>query len=388
MSADVSVPRAALGPAQFACERARPRARSRARPAGASAPTGLHHEIGRPGAHRGDDVVDAAVGGLHDHRERRSALAHSRQDGEAVEIGHDKIENHQSTRRPRTPNRRAAPRRRLSTVGPVAETRTIASSSRRCTGSSSTIRTTSRMTGPSAQRAVPIWCTLRRLALMGLNRAVAGRDATRAVDRRPCMHRLNMRPCFAARLPDFPQMMPPMAKPRPPASLDDPLRRTRRLPEWNLADLYAGVEAPSAQARPREGRCRVRAPSSRTSRAGSPSSPTGEAGAARRGGEALRGDRGPARPRLISYASLLYAGDTTDPARAKFYGDVQERITDASLHLLFFTLELNRIDDAHARKRDARSGARPLPAVDRGCAQGKALSARGPRRAAVPREVA
>src|SRR6185437_13608772 len=41
-----------------------------------------------------------------------------------------------------------------------------------------------------------------------------------------------------------------------------------------------------------------------------------------------------------------YAGNTTDPARAKFYGDVQERITNASIHLLFFTLELNRIDDA------------------------------------------
>ena len=50
--------------------------------------------------------------------------------------------------------------------------------------------------------------------------------------------------------------------------------------------------------------------------------------------------------RLISYAGLVYAGNTTDPARAKFYGDMQERITAASLHLLFFALELNRIDDA------------------------------------------
>ena len=48
----------------------------------------------------------------------------------------------------------------------------------------------------------------------------------------------------------------------------------------------------------------------------------------------------------MSYASLRYAGDTDDPAVAKFYGDMQERITAASLHLLFFTLELNRIDDA------------------------------------------
>ena len=44
--------------------------------------------------------------------------------------------------------------------------------------------------------------------------------------------------------------------------------------------------------------------------------------------------------------ALVYAGNTTDPIRAKFYGDVQERITAISLHLLFFTLELNRIDDA------------------------------------------
>ena len=44
--------------------------------------------------------------------------------------------------------------------------------------------------------------------------------------------------------------------------------------------------------------------------------------------------------------ACVYAGNTTDPVRAKFYGDMQERITAASLHLLFFTLELNRIDDA------------------------------------------
>ena len=50
--------------------------------------------------------------------------------------------------------------------------------------------------------------------------------------------------------------------------------------------------------------------------------------------------------RLGSYAGLVHAGNTVDPARTKFYGDVQERMTAASTHLLFFTLELNRIDDA------------------------------------------
>src|SRR3984893_14472705 len=49
--------------------------------------------------------------------------------------------------------------------------------------------------------------------------------------------------------------------------------------------------------------------------------------------------------RLGSYAVLIHEGDTVDPARTKFYGDMQERMTAASPHLLFFTLELNRIDD-------------------------------------------
>jgi oligoendopeptidase F len=31
--------------------------------------------------------------------------------------------------------------------------------------------------------------------------------------------------------------------------------------------------------------------------------------------------------RLMSYAGLVYSGDTTDPIRAKFYGDTQERLT-------------------------------------------------------------
>ena len=43
---------------------------------------------------------------------------------------------------------------------------------------------------------------------------------------------------------------------------------------------------------------------------------------------------------------LIHAGDSVDPAISKFYGDVSERLTAASVHLLFFALELNRIDDA------------------------------------------
>ncbi|HAO43390.1 MAG TPA: oligoendopeptidase F, partial [Afipia sp.] len=49
--------------------------------------------------------------------------------------------------------------------------------------------------------------------------------------------------------------------------------------------------------------------------------------------------------RLASYAGLAHAGNTVDAAISKFYGDVSERITAASTHLLFFALELNRVDD-------------------------------------------
>ena len=48
----------------------------------------------------------------------------------------------------------------------------------------------------------------------------------------------------------------------------------------------------------------------------------------------------------MSYAGLVHAEDTSDPARSKFYGDVAEKITAASAHVLFFALELNRIPDA------------------------------------------
>ncbi len=49
--------------------------------------------------------------------------------------------------------------------------------------------------------------------------------------------------------------------------------------------------------------------------------------------------------RVMSYAGLVYAGDTTDPDGAKFFGDTQDRLNGISTHLLFFSLELNRIDD-------------------------------------------
>jgi oligoendopeptidase F len=50
--------------------------------------------------------------------------------------------------------------------------------------------------------------------------------------------------------------------------------------------------------------------------------------------------------RLMSYAQLLFSGDSTDPAIGRFYQSMNERITAISTDLLFFTLELNRLDEA------------------------------------------
>jgi oligoendopeptidase F len=47
--------------------------------------------------------------------------------------------------------------------------------------------------------------------------------------------------------------------------------------------------------------------------------------------------------RALSYAQLLFAADSTDPACGKFYQTMSERGTSINTFLLFFTLEINRI---------------------------------------------
>ncbi|WGI20933.1 M3 family oligoendopeptidase [Amylibacter sp. IMCC11727] len=49
--------------------------------------------------------------------------------------------------------------------------------------------------------------------------------------------------------------------------------------------------------------------------------------------------------RIMSFAGLRYYQVTTDPDRAKFIADMQGQITDFSTPLVFFSLEMNRIDD-------------------------------------------
>src|SRR5947199_3278501 len=118
-----------------------------------------------------------------------------------------------------------------------------------------------------------------------------------------------------------------------------------KLPEWNLADLYSGIDAPEV-ARDLE-IMDADCVAFETDYKGKLATGT----ANEDGGKWLAGAVGRYEAiddlagRLGSYAGLVHAGDSVDPAISKFYGDVSERLTAASTHLLFFALELNRIDD-------------------------------------------
>ncbi|WP_371421094.1 M3 family oligoendopeptidase [Tardiphaga sp.] len=118
-----------------------------------------------------------------------------------------------------------------------------------------------------------------------------------------------------------------------------------KLPEWNLADLYTAIDAPeiTRDLDRIDTECAAFEADYKGKLAEETAKPGGGAwlaGAVKRY-EAIDDLAG----RLGSYAGLVHAGDSVDPAISKFYGDVSERITAASVHLLFFGLELNRIDD-------------------------------------------
>ena len=118
------------------------------------------------------------------------------------------------------------------------------------------------------------------------------------------------------------------------------------LPEWNLADLYPGMDSPE-YGRDLEKAARICAEFAARWRGKLSEIAAGpQAGAQLLEAVQDYEDIEDLLGRIMSYAGLIYSGDTTDAARAKFYGDAQEKITNASSDLLFFTLELNRIDDA------------------------------------------
>jgi oligoendopeptidase F len=113
------------------------------------------------------------------------------------------------------------------------------------------------------------------------------------------------------------------------------------LPEWDLADLYPGRDSPELR-RDLEALAadaasfRARYEEKLAALSGD------ELGAAVAEYERMQETAG----RIMSYADLLRAGNVADPVIAQFFQTMHERINAVATELLFFTLELNRLDDS------------------------------------------
>jgi oligoendopeptidase F len=130
------------------------------------------------------------------------------------------------------------------------------------------------------------------------------------------------------------------------------------LPSWKLEDLYPSatsqeylgdLEKAEAAAKAFEAKWKGKLADA--------AARTGDEGigAAVREYEALEDLMG----KIGSFAGLTYFSDTSNPANGKLYGDAQSKLTDMASHLLFFSLEMNRIDDAvidAALESDALAG--------------------------------
>jgi oligoendopeptidase F len=136
-----------------------------------------------------------------------------------------------------------------------------------------------------------------------------------------------------------------------PAELGD-------LPAWELGHLYASPTAPefvSDLKKAHDDSLAFEAKWKGKLEAAAGLSGDAGIGAAVKEFEALEDLLG----RIASFAGLTYFSNTTEPANGKLYGDIQSKLTDMGAHLLFFSLELNRIDDARI---DASLAADPLAA--------------------------
>ena len=113
------------------------------------------------------------------------------------------------------------------------------------------------------------------------------------------------------------------------------------LPEWDLTDLYPGRDSPQLS---RDlAALAADAAAFRDRYQGRLGELSGAAlGAAVAEYEKLQEVAG----RVTSYAELLRAGNVADPEIARFAQTMQEKINAISTELLFFTLEINRLEDA------------------------------------------
>ena len=118
------------------------------------------------------------------------------------------------------------------------------------------------------------------------------------------------------------------------------------LPRWDLSDLYVGTDSEALEADLQSAEAGARA------------------FAAQHGGRLAGHDAGRLAAaiaeyeridellgRASSYAGLLFAADSGDSRVARFYQSISERITQIGTDLVFFTLELNRIEEADLAER-------------------------------------
>ena len=119
-----------------------------------------------------------------------------------------------------------------------------------------------------------------------------------------------------------------------------------KLPEWNLADLYPGQDSPELK-RDLETSANDAAAFAKTYQGKLNGLSGKDLGQAIRDYEAIQDKLG----RIMSFASLLYSGDMIDAEIGSFYQNMQERVNDISTELLFFGLEINRIEDAALQEK-------------------------------------
>jgi oligoendopeptidase F len=112
------------------------------------------------------------------------------------------------------------------------------------------------------------------------------------------------------------------------------------LPEWDLSDLYTSTDAPelTRDLEWLENACASFAADYEGKLAGLDANGLLDCVLRNEKINAIAG-------RTMSFAGLRYYQLTTDADRAKFMSDCQEKITDYTTPLVFFTLELNNIED-------------------------------------------
>ncbi len=120
------------------------------------------------------------------------------------------------------------------------------------------------------------------------------------------------------------------------------------LPSWDLSDLYPSPDSPAVEADFAWAEQAARAFSAAHQGKLAAISGSGLAAAISEY-ERIEEVLG----RLMSYAQLLFAGDSTNADIGRFYQTASERVTTISSDVLFFALVLNRLDEATLAQKAA-----------------------------------